>query len=69
MGELIISTGDTHIYQNHLEQVKQQLSRTPFPAPTLNLTASIKDITMFTMADIQLVDYQSHGTIKAEMAV
>ena len=69
VGELIISTGDTHIYQNHLEQVKEQLTRTSFPAPTLNLTESIKDITMFTMADVQLTNYQSHGTIKAEMAV
>jgi thymidylate synthase len=69
VGELIISTGDTHIYQNHLEQVKEQLGRTSFPAPTLNLTASVKDITMFTMADVQLTNYQCHGAIKADMAV
>jgi len=69
VGELVISTGDTHIYQNHVEQVKEQIARTPFPQPKLHLTPTVKDITMFTMDDIQLVDYQSHGTIKAEMAV
>lgn len=69
VGELVISTGDTHIYQNHVEQVKEQISRIPFPQPKLHLTPTVKDITMFTMDDIQLVDYQSHGTIKAEMAV
>ena len=69
VGELVISTGDTHIYQNHVEQVREQIARTSFPAPKLQLTPTVKDITMFTMDDIQLVDYQSHDTIKAEMAV
>jgi thymidylate synthase len=69
VGELVISTGDTHIYQNHVEQVREQIARTSFPAPKLQLTSTVKDITMFTMDDIQLVDYQSHDTIKAEMAV
>jgi thymidylate synthase len=69
VGELVISTGDTHIYQNHVEQVKEQISRTPFPQPKLHLTPTVKDINMFTMDDIHLVDYQSHGTIKADMAV
>ena len=68
-GELVISTGDTHIYQNHFEQVHEQIGREPFPAPKLWLNPSVKDITMFTMDDIQLEGYQSHGTIKAEMAV
>ena len=69
VGELIISTGDTHIYQNHVEQVKEQLTREEYPLPKLWLNPDIKDIDKFTMDDIQLVDYQSHGTIKAEMAV
>jgi len=69
VGELIISTGDTHIYTNHVEQVKEQLSRDEYPLPTLKLNADIKDIDKFTMADIVLNDYKSHGTIKAEMAV
>ena len=69
VGELIISTGDTHIYSNHVEQVKEQLSRDEYPLPTLKLNTDIKDIDNFTMDDIVLVDYKSHGTIKAEMAV
>jgi len=69
VGELIISTGDTHIYSNHVEQVKEQLSREEYPLPTLKLNSDIKDIDKFTMDDIVLFDYKSHGTIKAEMAV
>lgn len=67
--ELIISTGDTHIYKNHVEQVKEQLSRRAFGMPALILNPDIKDITQFTMNDIHLEGYQSHGQIKAEMAV
>ena len=69
VGELIISTGDTHIYSNHVEQVKEQLSREEYPLPLLFLNPEIKGIDKFSMDDILLFDYQSHGTIKAEMAV
>ena len=69
VGELIISTGDTHIYTNHVDQVKEQMTRQPFPLPTLKLNPEIKDIEKFTMDDIVLENYQSHGPIKAEMAV
>lgn len=69
VGELIISTGDTHIYSNHVEQVKEQLSREEYPLPLLFLNPDIKNIDKFSMSDILLFDYQSHGTIKAEMAV
>ena len=68
-GELIISTGDTHIYHNHIEQVKEQLSRTEFPLPKLWLNSDINNIDKFTMNDIKLIDYQSHGQLKAPMAV
>lgn len=68
-GELVISTGDTHIYNNHIDQVKEQLTRTEYPLPTLWLNPDIKYIDNFTMDDLQLQNYQSHGTIKAEMAV
>jgi thymidylate synthase len=67
--ELIISTGDTHIYKNHVEQVKEQLSRTPLPLPTIFTNPPVSDIAKFTMDDIHLMDYQSYDTIKAEMAV
>ena len=69
VGELIISFGDAHIYENHIEQVKEQLSRTSLDLPTLELTKDITDITKFTMQDIKLVNYECHGAIKAPMAV
>ncbi len=69
VGELIISTGDTHIYSNHIEQVNEQLSREEYPLPALFLNPEIKNIDKFSMDDILLFDYQSHGTIKADMAV
>jgi thymidylate synthase len=68
-GELVISTGDTHVYNDHIEQVKEQLSRTEYALPKLYLNPDIKDIDKFTMDDIKLVGYQSHGQIKANMAV
>lgn len=69
VGELIISMGDTHVYKNHLEQVTEQLKRHPMESPVLMLNSSIKDINKFTMNDINLLNYTSHGQIKAEMAV
>jgi thymidylate synthase len=69
VGELIISTGDTHIYSNHIEQVNEQLSREEYPLPLLFLNPDIKSIDKFSMDAILLFDYQSHGTIKADMAV
>lgn len=67
--ELIISTGDTHIYLDHVEQVKEQLNRQEFELPTLWLNPEVTDIDKFTMTDIKLVNYQSHDAIKAKMAV
>jgi thymidylate synthase len=69
VGELVISTGDTHIYKDHIEQVKEQLTRETYPLPTLMLNASKTNIFEMTMADIHLENYQSHGAIKANMAV
>jgi thymidylate synthase len=69
LGEFVHTLGDAHIYLNHIEQVKEQLKREPLPAPTLWLNPDIKEITQFTMADIRLDGYQSHGAIQAEMAV
>lgn len=69
VGELVISTGDTHIYLDHQDQVRQQLEREPLELPELWLNPEIKDIDKFTMNDIQLVEYQSHDSIKASMAV
>jgi thymidylate synthase len=69
VGELVIVLGDAHIYENHIEQVKEQLTRKPLPLPILFLTDSITDITKFTMEDVMLDGYQSHEAIKAPMAV
>jgi len=69
IGEFVHVLGDAHIYLNHVEQVNEQLKREPLPAPQLWLNPDVKDIDRFTMADIKLLDYQSHSTIKAEMAV
>ena len=67
--ELIISFGDAHIYENHIEQVREQLTRTPLDFPILKLNHSIKDISKFTMEDIELINYKSYDAIKASMAV
>lgn len=69
VGEFIHSLGDAHIYLNHIDQVKEQLSRNPLPMPKLVLNPNIKDITQFTMNDIKLENYVSHSPIKAAMAV
>jgi thymidylate synthase len=68
---LIISTGDTHIYLNHVTQVNEQLSRSPFPFPKILLDDSIidKSFEEITIDDFTLTDYISHPSIKAPMAV
>jgi thymidylate synthase len=68
VGELIISFGDAHIYENHLDQVKEQLSRKPLPLPNLEITGNA-DLTKITMQDIELIGYTCHAPIKAPMAV
>jgi thymidylate synthase len=69
LGEFIWTGGDTHIYSNHLEQVKEQLSRTFYPLPQIKLNPEISDLFSFTYQDIELVNYQSHPAIKAPVAV
>lgn len=67
--EFVHSLGDAHIYTNHFDAVNEQLSREPFPFPKLWLNPEVKDIDSFTMDDIKLEGYESHPSIKAEMAV
>lgn len=69
VGDFVHTTGDAHIYLNHIDQVKEQLSREPYPLPSLWLNPEIKDITKFTMDDIKLNNYQSHPSLPAPMAV
>ncbi len=69
VGEFIHTLGDAHIYSNHLEQVKEQLTRTPKAAPKLWLNPAKKDVLSFEMDDIKLKGYESFGAIKAPVAV
>ena len=68
-GDFVHTLADTHVYQNHLEQVDLQLSREPLPLPKLKLNPDIKDINDFTIDDIELVGYEHHPPIKAPISV
>jgi thymidylate synthase len=68
-GEFIHSFGDVHLYNNHIEQAKLQLARTPYPLPQMKLNASIRNIFEFRFEDFALEDYQYHPAIKAPVAV
>jgi len=65
--ELIISYGDTHIYLNHIEQMKKQVSREPYKLPNIGIKK--KDIFNYTFEDIQLIDYKFHNKINGEISI
>jgi thymidylate synthase len=68
-GDFVHTFGDVHIYSNHFEQVKLQLSRQPFPLPTLQLNPAVTDLFSFRFEDIEILNYQCHPAIKAPVAV
>jgi thymidylate synthase len=68
-GDFVHSFGDVHVYNNHIEQVKLQLSREPYPLPKMKLNPSVKDLFSFRYEDFELQDYQCHPGIKAPVAV
>ncbi len=68
-GDFIHVLGDAHVYNNHIEPLKQQLQREPRPFPTLLIKRSVADIDSFTAEDFELKNYQPHDTIKMQMAV
>lgn len=68
-GEFIHTIGDAHLYVNHIEQVQEQLTRTPYPLPTLRLNPNIQALFDFRFEDIEIVNYQAHPHIKGSVAV
>ncbi|MBI2134697.1 thymidylate synthase [Candidatus Woesearchaeota archaeon] len=68
-GEFVHTLGDAHIYRNHFAQVKEQLKRKPLPLPKLRLNPDIRKIDDFKMEDIELIGYEHHPPIRAQMAV
>ena len=68
-GEFIHTTGDTHLYSNHLEQAKLQLTRTPRPLPKMKINPDVKDWFAFKYEDFELIDYNPYPHISAEVAV
>lgn len=68
-GEFVWTGGDTHIYDNHVAQVTEQLSREPYPYPRLRITRTPDSIFDYTLEDFVIEDYQHHPTIKAPIAV
>lgn len=69
VGEFVHTFGDVHIYTNHIEQVQLQLTRTPYPLPSVQLNPAVKNINDFTFEDIQIIGYQHHPPIKGQVAV
>ena len=68
-GDFVHSFGDVHLYNNHVEQAQLQLSRKPFPLPTIKINKEVKDIFSFQFSDFTLENYESHPSIKAPVAV
>jgi len=69
LGDFVHTFGDAHLYSNHMEQVDEQLSRSPLALPTMKINPEIKSIFDFTFEDFELVNYQSHAHIKAPISV
>lgn len=68
-GEFVHTLGDAHIYHNHFEQVREQLTRQPLPLPQMKLNPAVTDINDFKYEDFELQNYQSYGKLTAPVAV
>lgn len=69
LGEFVHTMGDAHLYSNHLDQAREQLSREPFKKPTMKINPAVKNIFEFSFEDFELTDYEAHPHIKGEVAV
>ena len=68
-GDFVHTFGDVHIYSNHKEQIKEQLSRSPKTLPTMNINPNVKNIFDFTYEDFELLNYEPHPLIKGKVAI
>ena len=68
-GEFVHTFGDAHLYKDHIEQAKLQISRTPYPLPKMRINPDVKNIFEFQYADFELTEYQAHPHIKANISV
>ncbi len=69
VGDFVWTGGDCHIYDNHVEQVTEQLSREPYPAPRLRIARERPSIFDYEFEDVEVVDYVHHPAIKAPVAI
>ena len=69
LGDFVHTFGDAHLYLNHMEQVNEQLSRSPLALPTMKINSEIDSIFDFTFDDFELINYESHAHIKAAISV
>jgi len=68
-GDFVHTLGDAHLYVNHFEQARLQLSREPLPLPTLRLNPEVRDLFDFRFEDVEVLGYEAHGPIRAQVAV
>ena len=69
LGDFVHTLGDAHLYSNHIDQAKLQLTRNPHPLPQMKINPKVKDIFEFSYEDFELIGYDAHPHIKGEVAV
>jgi len=69
LGDFVHTFGDAHLYLNHIDQARLQLERTPYPLPQMHLNPQVSSIFSYNYEDFELLNYQAHPTIKAEISV